>query len=634
MDYWYSSYDNESFERDFSKVSYNDILAQVVSHPDFTLLPDQPIKSNEKTLRSLQDALLQFREVLTNYFSAIRENQRDYFGRWVRLVLGFCDCEKMYAILFWSINIPGFLECRLFASLVRAYKFLLSFTQNIIQLKIIQQGDGNKMSYIIRALEKQNGLYFKLDSLLELQVQLQKVFKPLVSHNPTLIGKIYYFIYHMYDKPIQQLKKELDQQYGQLEINWVNKILQENQASIKMLDSMLDDQSKQDADHFVFEESEVIKSLVKQTDQKYDLYRINPSDNSLLEKTKKQQVLEMFEAKTKHQSNKQNSSLVQNFNTQNKFKIINDRQINIMDFSSNQSLVSAAGDTFRPSSTQFSDHLKQSAISFLLQDVIQQPKCNKVQPQSSVKGVPQSNILISDDLVNYITNADTKLVEIRDEDIIFEENNKKKKFRNQRRYIQQGDDDSPEHAQMRKQTSVLQVDHHEDDKRKKINDQVDKKFEQLKMINIMEQEGQVKDSDLFDNLMDDSAESSDGGSPNKKIKHTPFMEDIVFQKLQINMGNSNLYSQIRKKNIVKKLYYMDECSLPMIVNPMDRDPITPDFDDRKWELYRQVWIPNLTKERFISEIKDYIQGYQDSNYYIPTLNQRQTKFQTDQHQLL
>lgn len=31
---------------------------------------------------------------------------------------------------------------------------------------------------------------------------------------------------------------------------------------------------------------------------------------------------------------------------------------------------------------------------------------------------------------------------------------------------------------------------------------------------------------------------------------------------------------------------MDECSLPMIVNPMDRDPITPDFDDRKWELYR------------------------------------------------
>ena len=48
------------------------------------------------------------------------------------------------------------------------------------------------------------------------------------------------------------------------------------------------------------------------------------------------------------------------------------------------------------------------------------------------------------------------------------------------------------------------------------------------MINIMEQEGQVKDSDLFDNLMDDSADSSDGGSPNKKIKHTPFMEDIVF----------------------------------------------------------------------------------------------------------
>lgn len=47
----------------------------------------------------------------------------------------------------------------------------------------------------------------------------------------------------------------------------------------------------------------------------------------------------------------------------------------------------------------------------------------------------------------------------------------------------------------------------------------------------------------------------------------------------------------------------------MIVNPMDRDPITPDFDDRKWELYRQIWIPNLTKERFISEIKDYIQNY-------------------------
>ena len=37
-----------------------------------------------------------------------------------------------------------------------------------------------------------------------------------------------------------------------------------------------------------------------------------------------------------------------------------------MDFSSSQSLVSAAGDTFRPSSTQLSDHLKQSAISFLL----------------------------------------------------------------------------------------------------------------------------------------------------------------------------------------------------------------------------------------------------------------------------
>lgn len=55
-----------------------------------------------------------------------------------------------------------------------------------------------------------------------------KVFKPLVSQNPTLIGKIYYFIYHMYDKPMLQLRKDLDLQFGQLEFTWVKKILNEN----------------------------------------------------------------------------------------------------------------------------------------------------------------------------------------------------------------------------------------------------------------------------------------------------------------------------------------------------------------------------------------------------------------------
>lgn len=42
------------------------------------------------------------------------------------------DVEKLYSIMFWNLNfIPNFIEGRLYATLIRVYKFLISFIQNL-----------------------------------------------------------------------------------------------------------------------------------------------------------------------------------------------------------------------------------------------------------------------------------------------------------------------------------------------------------------------------------------------------------------------------------------------------------------------------------------------------------------------
>ena len=127
---------------------------------------------------------------MSTFFLPLLDSSRDHFLRWVRSVIAFLDCEKMYSIMFWNLGfITNFLEYRLYASFIRFYKFLISLTQNVVKQ------DHNRFT-----VRQSDNLYIKFDQLQKLQRSLLKVLKPLVSQNPTLIGKIYYFIYHMYDK--------------------------------------------------------------------------------------------------------------------------------------------------------------------------------------------------------------------------------------------------------------------------------------------------------------------------------------------------------------------------------------------------------------------------------------------------
>lgn len=46
-DYWFMKYDMESFEKEFTRIPYNDFLNSIVLHPDFKSLPGVPIRSQD-----------------------------------------------------------------------------------------------------------------------------------------------------------------------------------------------------------------------------------------------------------------------------------------------------------------------------------------------------------------------------------------------------------------------------------------------------------------------------------------------------------------------------------------------------------------------------------------------------------
>lgn len=89
----------------------------------------------------------------------------------------------------------------------------------------------------------------------------------------------------MYDKPLATLKKDLDLQFSLIEVNWVKKILNENQFAMKYIDAYLDD-SEQYRKKFDWEDSDVLNSMTQQ------YFRIEPNEKDLLEKSKKQQFLD------------------------------------------------------------------------------------------------------------------------------------------------------------------------------------------------------------------------------------------------------------------------------------------------------------------------------------------------------
>lgn len=116
-------------------------MIQIVD-PDFKNLPNEPPTSNNKGIQALQECCNGIMNSLVNFFSSLNldPTHTDRFSRWVRTVLAYLDCEKLYGIIFWNLTfIPNFVECRVNASLVRYYKFLMSFCQGILSQEGVQQ---------------------------------------------------------------------------------------------------------------------------------------------------------------------------------------------------------------------------------------------------------------------------------------------------------------------------------------------------------------------------------------------------------------------------------------------------------------------------------------------------------------
>lgn len=100
-----------------------------ISNPDFNQLPSEPLLSLDSGHKTLQVTLQQNHEIISTYLLPLLESSRENFLRWVRCVIAYLDCEKMYSIMFWNLTfVPNFLEYRLYASFIRFYKFLLSLT--------------------------------------------------------------------------------------------------------------------------------------------------------------------------------------------------------------------------------------------------------------------------------------------------------------------------------------------------------------------------------------------------------------------------------------------------------------------------------------------------------------------------
>lgn len=111
-------------------------------NPDFVNLPNIPPISNDPSIMYLQTCVDNILNVLVRFFGNLNldEGLTDPFSRYGRTVLAFLDCEKLYAIIFWNLNfIPLFVECRVNASLIRYYKFFISFCQAILTPEGVQQ---------------------------------------------------------------------------------------------------------------------------------------------------------------------------------------------------------------------------------------------------------------------------------------------------------------------------------------------------------------------------------------------------------------------------------------------------------------------------------------------------------------
>ncbi|CAD8085778.1 unnamed protein product [Paramecium primaurelia] len=440
-DHWFSKYDQESFEKDFLKVPYYDFLNQLIVNPDFSLLPNEPQLSLDNVHKVLQQTIQKNHLIISTFILNLLDNSKEPFLRWVRSVIAYIDCEKVYSIMFWNLNfIPNFLEYRLYASFIRLYKFLISLNQNVIQAKSLNTEQirlSNKFTIKTLAERYQDSLYVSFDELAKLQRQMLKVLKPLVSQNPTLIGKIYYFIYHMYDKPTMQLLKDLDQQFGQLENQWVKKILIENELAEKYIDAYLND-DKQGGDQFEFEDSEILKQLMSQNKQE-NLYKVDTQDKSLLEKSKKTQFLNNLDNKNKRRNHDGKSSVfVQNYSivsdstissNDNRSKIYSEDVSNIKYNNNVQSNLTSEQYTFNQYSN---NNLQNSVIGFLASDLIhlekehyQEFKNNKLQKRIQI----DDSIKLNDDLVEFISKADNQISIIKDEDILIGDNYKRKKQR-------------------------------------------------------------------------------------------------------------------------------------------------------------------------------------------------------------
>ncbi|CAK61405.1 unnamed protein product (macronuclear) [Paramecium tetraurelia] len=614
-DHWFSKYDQESFDKDFFKVPYYDFLNQLIVNPDFNLLPNEPQLSLDNVHKVLQQTLQKNHLIISTFILPLLDNSKEPFLRWVRSVIAFIDCEKIYSIMFWNLNfIPNFLEYRLYASFIRLYKFLISLNQNVIQPKSLATEQirlSNKFTIKTLAERYQDALYVSFDELAKLQGQMLKVLKPLVSQNPTLIGKIYYFIYHMYDKPTLQLLKDLDQQFGQLENQWVKKILAENELAKKYIDAYLND-DKQGGDQFEFEDSEILKQLMTSNKQE-SLYKVDVQDKSLLEKSKKTQFLNSLETKAKRRNYDGKSSVfVQNYSaisestkssTENRSKIY-----------SEESNITTEQYTF----IQYSNNnLQNSVVGFLASDLIQLEKEHQQEFKNSKLHKTFQNeesIKLNDDLVEFITKADAQISVIKDEDILLGDNytRKRQRIKNNKNVEE---NESPDVHRKQTMVNSKQQEIHEEELRKLRARRLlaeQNQFHSEKYRYTSNQDNQLTtDKDYlskqyhtnlgysFEDSMSEDDESEDDIKLKSQQDKVIIPQDqslntqgIIFEKFQQYSGLSIQRGSEKNKYFLNRLFHMNENSLRI-----SGKSLVLDFEERKWEFLKQSILPqNLIKE--------------------------------------
>ncbi|CAD8198564.1 unnamed protein product [Paramecium pentaurelia] len=636
-DHWFSKYDQESFEKDFLKVPYYEFLNQLIVNPDFSLLPNEPQLSLDNVHKVLQQTIQKNHLIISTFILNLLDNSKEPFLRWVRSVIAFIDCEKIYSIMFWNLNfIPNFLEYRLYASFIRLYKFLISLNQNVIQPKSLiteQIRLSNKFTIKTLAERYQDALYVSFDELAKLQRQMLKVLKPLVSQNPTLIGKIYYFIYHMYDKPTMQLLKDLDQQFGQLENQWVKKILIENELAKKYIDAYLND-DKQGGDQFEFEDSEILKQLMSQNKQE-NLYKVDAQDKSLLEKSKKTQFLNNLDNKNKRRNHDGKSSVfVQNYSivsdltissNENRSKIYSEDVSNIK-YNNVQSNLTSEQYTFNQYSN---NNLQNSIIGFLASDLIhlekehqQEFKNNKLQKKIQI----DDSIKLNDDLVEFISKADNQISIIKDEDILIGDNYKRKKQRiKNTKNIEENE--SPDVHRKQTLVNTKQHENHEEELRKVrarrlLGEQNQLFNEKHRYAN--NQDNQLStDKDIHRYSFEDSISEEDDESEDEikfkqqqtkviiPINQSQNTQGIIFDKFQQYSGLYIQGGSEKNKYFLNRLFHMNENSLRI-----SGKSLAPDFEERKWEFLKQSILPQnvIKEENYVLNFDEQIKPIFDRQY--------------------